>query len=114
MVDSVEPIPGALGDVVDGVTVALADKRRRYVLHHLAVNDDPASVAELAERLVEWGDYDRGTIETTLLHRHLPKMVEAGLLTVDNDDDTVVLSSKGERANRIRSASTEQVARACR
>lgn len=74
----------------------LADERRRRVLAHLRRRPDGvSSVEELAEHLLdadgaapETGETS-GRIETSLHHKHLPKMVEAGVLEYDTRSRTV-------------------------
>lgn len=113
MGDSVEPDPGTLGDALDEVVAVLADKRRRYVLHYLVVTEDPVTITELSAEIAEWGARDRGTARTTLVHHHLPKLVDSGLVHVDRDGGTIVISEKGERADQVRSACLEGVLTTC-
>ena len=114
MEDSVEPDPGAWGDELDRITTALSDKRRRYVIHHLAGDEGPTAVGELADEIAEWASGDHSAVETGLLHRHLPKLADAGLIAVDHDAGSVRLSAKGRRADEIRSVCVVEASAACK
>lgn len=69
-----------LNDVFD----ALAHPYRRSVLRILD-RESPRSVEEVAERIVATRDppsADR--VEVALVHQHLPRLAEAGLVTYDH------------------------------
>lgn len=113
MADSVEPDPGDVGDVFDDVVAVLSDKRRRFVLHHLAVVETTIPLAELAERMAEWDGSDSRETRLVLVHRHLPKMENAGLIDADPDFESVRISAKGERANDVRTTCVERARAVC-
>lgn len=83
----------------------LSDPRRRFVLHTLRGAETPVPVAELAVDLVTWesqrsapdrsGD-GRDAVEVALVHIHLPKMAEAGLVRYDETQQTVSLADRGD------------------
>lgn len=72
----------------------LAEARRRYVLHYLSQRVGAVSLGELAEQLALWEDtpsrdhYER--ILTSLYHSHLPKLIDAGLIRYEVEQETVV------------------------
>jgi DNA-binding transcriptional ArsR family regulator len=84
-------------DDVDHAFRVLGARERRRTLRYLQVHEK-SSVAELADVLSGWRSVDRGEmtgpadragIETALLHVHLPKLVDAGLITYDPAAGTV-------------------------
>lgn len=64
----------------DPVFSALADGHRRAVLAILEEVDDPLTVETLAQRLAKRVEAPRETVTIALHHRHLPLLVEAGLV----------------------------------
>jgi len=83
-----------------------SDVVRRTVLFHLRQHG-AARLEELVDVLAQIDEYDVGEderegIQTALLHVHLPKLEEKGLVTYD-PDDRVVESTK-QLIERIRSA----------
>lgn len=73
-------------EMVDAFFGALADERRRHVLHYLRnVADDDVEVAELVAFLDATGStrVPRSQIATELRHRHLPKLADAGFVDYD-------------------------------
>lgn len=82
----------------DALFDVLSDPRRRVALQHLRRVDEPVSVSELTTELTAWearqpvadrsgGDAD--DIEAALVHVHLPKMDEAGVVDYDAARRTV-------------------------
>jgi hypothetical protein len=78
---------------------ALADCRRRYVLHCLKTARTPMALADLADEIVRWEtdtaptevQAERERIYTSLYHRHLPKLADADLISFDVTDKRVSL-----------------------
>ena len=85
-------------DVVYGL---LADKRRRYLIHHLKQVDGPVSVGDLAEQVAAW-ENDKAVDEITSKERkrvyisiyqsHLPTLAKEGVVEYDEDRRVVGLS----------------------
>ncbi|UPV73240.1 hypothetical protein M0R89_11865 [Halorussus limi] len=75
----------------------LRDARRRGVIYTVKRNGR-TSVSELARRIAAWqtadGDEspDPATVETSLAHAHLPKLVDAGVVEYDREAGTVELA----------------------
>ena len=70
---------------------------RRYVLYHLTTESTTETIASMAAAIALWDDdvtgTDRTTIETCLHHIHLPKLVEAGLITLGAKGNAIELNS---------------------
>ena len=73
----------------------LANRRRRFVIHALKRADDPPDVSELSRYVTAWEmgvapenvPYEeRHNVHSTLRRVHLPKLTEADVVTVDEDD----------------------------
>lgn len=86
---------------LDAVFRALSDHRRRCVCHYLAKADGPLSVDDLAELVAaSMSEKTRAVltseeIEKTrgeLVQMHLPKLVEAGVVEHDEDEQVVRLA----------------------
>ena len=97
------------GDRHDELFDALSNSRRRFTLQHLQTAETPLPVGELATELQSWesnqtvsagGGADQDTIEISLLHSHLPKMAEAGLVSYDATRQMVAL---GDRTEEVQS-----------
>lgn len=82
----------------DDLYEILANERRRYVLHELRETDESVEIGPLARRLAAWERdkpvdmvtaAERKSAYTALQQRHLPKMMEAGLVTFDSRSGTV-------------------------
>ncbi|MBX0288234.1 helix-turn-helix domain-containing protein [Halomicroarcula sp. F28] len=76
----------------------LAHPHRRYVLYHLACNSGVTGTDALAAAIARWNvesGADRttsiDTIRIALYHSHLPKLADAGFITVDRNSDAVEL-----------------------
>jgi DNA-binding transcriptional ArsR family regulator len=81
-------------DTTSEVFDALGEPRRRRVLYALSDQSGPTDVQTLAEVLAEReeGRADPGRIQRvhlTLVHNHLPRLAEAGLVEYDPDGETV-------------------------
>lgn len=90
---------GSTGSV-PGPADGRANERRRAVLDALLAAAAPLALADLAVELVERergpspGASDHEAIQrcyVSLYHRHVPKLVDAGLVTFDDDRRTVAL-----------------------
>ena len=73
----------------------LANRRRRFVIHALKRADDPPDVSELSRYVTAWEmgvdpeevPYEeRHNVHSTLRRVHLPKLTEADVVTVDEED----------------------------
>lgn len=61
----------------------LSEPRRRYVLHYLHEHADPVTVSKLADWVARHEpDTDGDRIEVSLHHSHLPKLEDAGLISL--------------------------------
>jgi hypothetical protein len=76
----------------------LANRRRRYVIHHLQQHGGQTDISSLAERIAAWENGseiseltapERKNTYTALHQRHLPKLDEAGIVAF-NDSRGVV------------------------
>lgn len=79
------------------IFAALANRRRRYVLYHLR-DHQQATIDDLAVQIAAWEHdvpisdapaEDVNRIYTALVHSHLPKLAEYGLVEYDRRTDTV-------------------------
>ena len=79
----------------------LSIRRRRQAMYFLTDQVGAISLYELSDALTVWetGDRDRHRqrIATGLYHRHLPKLVEAGVVEHDSETDTIELLPAAER-----------------
>lgn len=105
--DSADRSAFAVGGVhQDELFDALAHSHRRFTLGYLRTGEPPLSVRELTTELATWegqrpvddrsGGSDRDAIGISLVHNHLPKMVEAGLVTHDAMAKTVALADRAD------------------
>lgn len=90
---------------IDEVYEILAHDERRAILGVLASGEGELDVGGLVDRHREWdgasgADEQRYTIR--LVHQHLPKMADAGLITYDPDVGYVSITDAGVRANLVR------------
>lgn len=82
----------------------LADQRRRYVVTSLQEATAPVAVADLAKQLADWeaDQSPRATpdhqdaVHCSLYHCHLPKLVDAGVVAHNPDQNTVVPAANFE------------------
>jgi len=97
---------------------ALASSRPRHLLYYLLENEKCA-VEELASVLSGWEATTTGTMYTSadrsaiflqLLHNHLPRLADAGLIDYDSNSGTVQLESLHPQVTDIirRSVEAEQ------
>lgn len=100
---------GPGGDQQDEIANVLSHSYRRFILKYLQNDDTPQPIGEVATELVAWknplsaadqlGDGRATLVEISLVHSHLPKMAEAGLIRYDEIQQTVTL---GDRADEGR------------
>lgn len=80
---------------VDNVFAGLANKRRRLLLAILRDKQEPVSRTTLARKIVQWEREPQPTqavfddIMVSLLHTHLPKLGDAGIIEYDAEADRV-------------------------
>lgn len=95
---------------VDSIFVCLADRRRRLLLARLSENSPPVVVEDLVQHIRgrEAGETpdtssDEEPVEITiaLVHNHLPKLSEAGVIDVDRETNTVEKGDRFEAAKRL-------------
>ncbi|WP_224335752.1 DUF7344 domain-containing protein [Haloprofundus halobius] len=69
----------------------LADERRRRILDTIERADARLPVEILANALApdDSSDDEIKTVQVSLVHTHLPRLADAGLLTFDRDDRAV-------------------------
>jgi len=80
----------------------LTHPHRRYVLYHLTSNSGTADISALAAAIAEWDENGSDSartssidvVETALNHSHLPKLADAGFVTIDRNSGTVELESR--------------------
>lgn len=79
----------------DEVFEILANRRRRFVIHAVKRADEPPDVSELSRHVTAWEmgvepeavPYEeRHNVYSTLRRVHLPKLTDADVVTVDEDD----------------------------
>ncbi|WP_433626524.1 winged helix-turn-helix domain-containing protein [Halomicrococcus sp. NG-SE-24] len=72
----------------------LASPRRRHVLRQLLERDASVSLTRLARNVAASED-DVERVYAELHHRHVPKLVDAGLVTREQGGDAVTLTDGG-------------------
>lgn len=96
---------------LDTVFEALSHRRRRYVLECLPEVTAPIPLRALAEAVADRENEAPATEiseeeilerRISLEHRHLPKLVDAGLITYDREQQLVREKEAADRAQRIR------------
>lgn len=100
---------------IDDVSAAfdlLRDARRRGVLYTLKRNGR-TSVEELAERIAAWqsdeGDEtDPESVEVSLVHAHLPKLADAGVVEYDREHGAVELAEDGDDLDPLLRCTSER------
>lgn len=86
----------------DELFAVLSNARRRLVLRTLQLAGREMSVSELTSDVVSWEadmadtepDDVRDAVEISLVHTHLPKMADAGLVSYDPAAGTVALTDR--------------------
>lgn len=68
----------------------LSNARRRGVLYAVS-RDGTTTVAELADRIAAWqdGDHSAEDVRTSLVHAHLPRLADAGVVAYDHQRGVV-------------------------
>lgn len=106
-------LPPRLGD--DQFYSALAAPHRRRLLFYL-LEAEESTVEELTSVLSGWEITPSGTMQTAadrseirlqLLHNHLPRLDDSGLIAYDSDAGTVQLASLEPRVTEIIEQSVE-------
>ena len=89
---SLEEIPLSLDAMLD----ILAHRQRRYLLEYLAdAPDDSGSFEQVTRHVVEQASVrdgeqpNRNEIEVSIQHKHLPRLVDAGLVEYDARSKTI-------------------------
>jgi len=85
----------------------LTHPHRRYVLYYLTNESNTVAIDTLAGAIATWEENQTGTdcptrktIETALHHRHLPKLADAGTITISANRDAIELR-KTDGLNRF-------------
>ena len=81
---------GGGNELRDPVYTAIASQRRRDVLRLLREHDTPLSVQAVSANLTV---KDGQTMQTRLMHVHLPRLADAGLIRWDREAATIALGS---------------------
>lgn len=83
------------------VSDLLSHHRRRATLYYLANNGGPICVNDVAEQIARLEeDYSTDHHEricTSLIHTHLPKLEEAGIIRYDTDQDVIEWDDEATR-----------------
>lgn len=77
----------------------LTHPHRRYVLYYLTTESNTATIDTLVSAIATWDggqtgpdrNTDRDALEAALHHKHLPKLADAGMITVSADSDSIEL-----------------------
>lgn len=84
----------------------LADRRRRFVLYYLVGCEYAASVEEITEQVAVWETETQAAevpseyyedVHISMVHHHLPKLVDMGAVDHDEDSDLVTLADGTKR-----------------
>lgn len=86
---------------VESICRVLTDSARRAVIRELAAASRPRTVDELAGRLEPLADGDRDRVHLALHHRHLPQLIDAGLIE-KGPGGRVALTASGRRIDQMR------------
>jgi DNA-binding transcriptional ArsR family regulator len=83
-------------DDVSAAFDLLSDARRRGVLY-AAERGEQTTVEELADQIASWlddaeGDSCGSSVRLSLIHTHLPKLADAGVVEYDRERGTVELA----------------------
>lgn len=90
-------VDGGRKSLLSRVFAALSNRRRRYVLYYLR-NHEQAQTDELAAQIAAWEQEiprsevpaeDTHQVHRALVHSHLPKLEDYGLVEYDRRSDTV-------------------------
>lgn len=94
---------------LDAVLRLLSQPMRRALLSCLYERDEPLAVADVSKEVV-WRTKDKPSDEVTsdeakncylsLHHRDIPKLAEYGVVTKNDEDNTVALTERGRELVR--------------
>lgn len=90
---------------IDQVYDVLAHDERRAILDMLASGEGELDLDELVDLATTWNgvsSLDEQHYTIRLVHQHLPKMANAGLVAYDLDAGHVSITDFGVRANLVR------------
>ncbi len=83
---------------VSGVFELLSARRRRFALHYLTTQVGAVPVSEVADQIALWErDHTRDGYEricTSLVHVHLPRLTDAGIVEYDPERETIELRER--------------------
>ena len=91
--------PQRFDDLLD----ALSHRYRRYVLVRLTASDSPIALADLATEIAAWharsgaddSPPESEEVYLSLVHVHVPKLVDVGAVDIDSDRNCVTLRRDG-------------------
>lgn len=64
--------------------------------------ETPSSVVEVAKEIADTTqNVDVKEVAASLHHSHLPKLTDAGFITYQSEDNTIVLSEQGEQVRQL-------------
>ena len=78
----------------DEVYDLLSNHRRRYTVHFLKQQEEPVGLGDIAEQIAAWeqnkeinqiNSEERKRVYTSLQQTHLPRLEEAGMITIERD-----------------------------
>lgn len=78
--------------VEDALGLLASSRRRRLLRYLLEETDDGDELDAIAAQLARDDPLDKPTIEATLVHLHLPKCADAGILEYDRRSGAVRLT----------------------
>lgn len=90
---------------LDEIIDVLTHRYRRYILYHLTHDSEAVDFDKLVSSLDNWEADQNGkirngsrtSVEIQLHHVHLPKLVEAGVITFDAETGSIELAeTKGQ------------------
>jgi DNA-binding transcriptional ArsR family regulator len=100
-------------DDVSGAFDLLKDARRRCVLYALE-SHGRTTVRELSRRIAAWRSSDDPlpadptTVEISLVHTHLPKLADAGVIQFDRERGSVELAESADDLNPLLGCTRER------
>lgn len=88
---------------------ALSHPHRRFTLEYLQTASTPLAVETLAAELEAWDERQLpvepplavSAIETALVHNHLPRLADAGLIGYEHSQLTVTLTDRTEEVQSL-------------
>lgn len=100
----------ARSETVDALFDCLASSRRRNVLEYVSENAGPVGVEDIVQHLSTRENATAGDeasadaaeeIAISLVHNHLPRLRDAGVLAVDREANTVGAGDRFEAAKSV-------------